>query len=342
MCFGNLNSLAMLNLSHNNFSGLIPITLSKLQLLTELDLSHNYLEGEVPKEGVFKNTTAISLEGNWQLCGGVLELHMPPCPNTVTQRRTGRRHYFVRILTPMLGIVSLTLLIYFIISRKKVSIAQSSLSFSDEQFPKVPYKDLAQSTDNFSASNLVGRGSHGSVYKGRLITPEPVVVAVKVFDLAVEGTDRSFMSECQALRNIRHRNLLPILTVCSTIDNRGNDFKALVYRFMPNGSLDSWLHPPGYGNTANNMNLSQRLKIAVDIADALQYIHHDCESPIIHCDLKPSNILLDDDMTAHLGDFGIARFYLETKSQRAGDSRSAGTISLKGIIGYIAPGNTRT
>ena len=112
-----------------------------------------------------------------------------------------------------------------------------------------------------------------------------------------------------------------IVTVCSTIDNSGKDFKALVYRFMPNGSLDSWLHPPVYGHTANNLNLSQRLKIAVDIADALQYIHHDCESPIIHCDLKPSNILLDDDMTAHLGDFGIARFYLETKSQTAGESR---------------------
>ncbi|KAG2656903.1 hypothetical protein PVAP13_1KG122900 [Panicum virgatum] len=341
MSFGNLNSLTMLNLSHNNLSGLIPITLSKLLLLTELDLSHNHLEGEVPTKGVFKNTTALSLEGNWQLCGGVLELHMPPCPNA-TQRRTGWRHYLVRILTPILGIVSIALLIYFIISRKKVSKAHSSLSFSDETFPKVSYKDLAQATENFSESNLVGRGSHGSVYKGMLKTPEPVVVAVKVIDLAMEETDRSFMSECQALRNIRHRNLLPILTVCSTIDNKGNVFKALVYRFMLNGSLDSWLHPPVYGHTVNNLNLSQRLKIAVDIADALQYIHHDCESPIIHCDLKPSNILLDDDMTAHLGDFGIARFHLETKSQSAGDSRSTGTVSLKGTIGYIAPGNIRT
>ncbi|RCV04938.1 hypothetical protein SETIT_1G041400v2 [Setaria italica] len=334
--FGDLSGLTMLNHSHNNFSGSIPIALSKLQLLTQLDLSHNHLDGEVPTQGVFKNTTAISLKGNWLLCGGVLELHIPPCP-TVTQRRTGWRHYFVRILIPILGIVSLTLLIYFIISRKKVPRAHLPLSFSGEQFPKVSYKDLAQATGNFTESNLVGRGSHGSVYKGRLTAPEPVVVAVKVFDLAMEGTDRSFMSECQALRNIRHRNLLPILTACSTIDNRGNDFKALVYRFMPHGSLDSWLHPPGYGNAANYLDLSQRLKIAVDIADALQYIHHDCENPIIHCDLKPSNILLDDDMTAHLGDFGIARFYLETKSQTAGDSRSTGTINLKGTIGYIAP-----
>jgi len=112
---------------------------------------------------------------------------------------------------------------------------------------------------------------------------------------------------------------------------------------MPNGSLDTWLHCAlGYENAANHLDLSKRLKTIVDIADALQYIHHDCESPIIHCDLKPSNILLDDDMTAHLGDFGIARFYLETKSQTARDSRSTSTLNLKGTIGYIAPGNKRT
>jgi serine/threonine protein kinase len=81
------------------------------------------------------------------------------------------------------------------------------------------------------------------------------------------------------------------------------------------------------------------MKIAVDMADALQYIHHDCESPIIHCDLKPINILLDYDMTAHLGDFGIAGFYMKSKSAPAGDSSSIGTITLKGTIGYIAPGN---
>ncbi|XP_066333361.1 receptor kinase-like protein Xa21 [Miscanthus floridulus] len=330
--FGQLGSLTMLNLSYNNFSGSIPISLSKLQLLAQLDLSHNHLDGEVPTEGVFKNTTAVSLEGNWGLCGGVLDLHMPPCPNP-TQKRIGWRHYFLRIVIPIIGIVSITLLIYFIISRKKVPRARLPPSFSGEQFPNVSYKDLAQATENFAESNLLGRGSHGSVYKGRLITPEPMVVAVKVFDLAMEGTDMSFISECQALRHIRHRNLVPILTACSTIDNMGNDFKGLVYRFMPNGSLDTWLHSPGHGN----LDLSQRLKIIVDVAHALQYIHHDCETPIIHCDLKPSNILLDGDMVAHLADFGIARFYLETRSQTVGDSRSTGTINMKGTIGYIAP-----
>ncbi|KAM0833183.1 hypothetical protein ACQ4PT_064424 [Festuca glaucescens] len=329
--FGNFSILTMLNLSHNNFSGSIPIPLSKLELLTYLDLSHNNLEGGVPTEGVFKNTTRISLKGNLGLCGGVLGLHMPQCPKA-SRRRTTWRHYFA---IPILGgVVSVSLLIYFIISRKKVSRVKLSMPFSSEQFPKVSYKDLAQATENFSESNLIGRGSHGSVYKGRLLISEPMVVVVKVFDLAMEGDDRSFMSECQALKNIRHRNILPVLTACSTIDNTGNDFRALVYRFMPNGSLDTWLHQSSNRDANSNLDLVQRLKIVVDIADALQYIHHDCESPIIHRDLKPSNILLDDDMTAHLGDFGIARFYLET-SPTVGDSRSVGTLT--GTIGYIPP-----
>lgn len=213
---------------------------------------------------------------------------------------------------------------------------QLSLPSSDEQFPKVSYKDLAQATENFTVYNLIGRGSCGSVYRAKL-NQKQMVVAVKVFDLDMQGADKSFISECKALRNIRHRNLLPILTACSTIDNQGRDFKALVYQFMPNGNLDTWLHPAGDGKAPKQLDLSQRMKIAVDIADALQYIHHDCENPIVHCDLKPSNILLDYDMTARLGDFGIARLYIKSKSAAAGGSSSMGTITLRGTIGYIAP-----
>lgn len=332
---GSLSSLISLNLSHNNFSGSIPIALSKLQLLTQLDLSDNHLEGDVPVNGVFKNTSAISLEGNWRLCGGVLELHMPSCP-TVSQRRSGWQHYLVRVLVPILGIMSLLLLVYFTLIRNKMLRMQIALPSLGERFPKVSYKDLARATDNFAESNLIGRGSCGSVYRGKL-TKEHMAVAVKVFDLDTQGADRSFMSECKTLRNIRHRNLLPILTACSTIDTRGNDFKALVYDYMPNGNLDSWVHPTGDRNFADQLDLYQRVEIAANIADALQYIHHDCESPIIHCDLKPSNILLDYDMTARLGDFGIARFYIKRKLVPAGDSTSVGTITLKGTIGYIAP-----
>jgi len=161
-----------------------------------------------------------------------------------------------------------------------------------------------------------------------------VEVAVKVFDLEMRGAERSFLSECEALRSIQHRNLLPIITACSTVDNVGNVFKALVYELMPNGSLDTWLHHKGDEEAPKRLRLSQRISIAVNVADALDYLHHECGRPTVHCDLKPSNILLDDDMNALLGDFGIARFYQGPQSTWAG---SVSSIGVKGTIGYIPP-----
>jgi Leucine-rich repeat (LRR) protein len=329
---GNLSSLTVLNLSRNNLTGIIPAALSNLQVLNQLDLSYNNLEGEVPTRGVFKNVTAVSLKGNRDLCGGALELHMPTC--TAVPHKIGQLKIWVKILIAVFGFVAplLILSLNVIFRCKKTNIIQLPLVSYGEKFSKVSYKDLAQATENFAESNLIGRGSYGLVYRGNLIR----AVAVKVFDMNMQGAERSVMLECNALRNIRHRNLLPILTVCSTIDNKGNDFRALVYEFKSNGNLDTWLHP-GNRNVPNQLGLTQRIDIVVGIADALQYLHHDCESPIIHCDLKPSNILLDVDMTPHLGDFGIASFYLKSMSVR--DMGSISSIGLKGTIGYIAPGN---
>jgi serine/threonine protein kinase len=155
-------------------------------------------------------------------------------------------------------------------------------------------------------------------------------VAIKVFDLEMKFADKSFVTECDVLRSIRHRNLLPILTACSTINNNGDAFKALIYEFMPNGNLDAWLHSKFAGGSSKYLSLAQRASIAVGIADALAYLHHDCERQIVHCDLKPTNILLDDDMNAYLGDFGIASL--------VGHSSSHTSDGLKGTIGYIAPG----
>nr|XP_040253995.1 probable LRR receptor-like serine/threonine-protein kinase At3g47570 [Aegilops tauschii subsp. strangulata] len=98
-----------------------------------------------------------------------------------------------------------------------------------------------------------------------------------------------------------HRNLIRILTVC--VSGRGEEFKALMYGYMPNERLERWLH-----QDTRTLTLVQWLNIAVDVASALDYLHSDCEAPIAHCDLKPSNILLDDDMVARVDDFGLARF----------------------------------
>uniref|UniRef100_J3LES9 Receptor kinase-like protein Xa21 n=1 Tax=Oryza brachyantha TaxID=4533 RepID=J3LES9_ORYBR len=331
---GILKSLSTVNLSHNNLTGFIPIELSDLTSLTQLDLSYNNLQGQIPKDGVFMNATAVSLFGNPELCGGVADLHMRSCP--IGSGRKATEYYLVRVLIPLFGFMSLILLIYFILSEKKMGRGPY-LPFSPlDQFPIVSYKDLAQATQNFAESNLLGRGGYGAVYRGRL-TKSKQDVAVKVLDLDMRGAEKSFLSECEALRSIRHRNLVPIKTACSTVDINGNVFKALIYEFMHNGNLDSWLHN-GEGTARKPLSLNQRICIAVNIADALDYLHHESGQTIIHCDVKPSNILLDNDMT-HLGDFGIASFYTDDagSTSRGNISNNTTSIGVKGTIGYIAP-----
>ncbi|GJN04405.1 hypothetical protein PR202_ga21952 [Eleusine coracana subsp. coracana] len=330
---GHLESLKELNFSHNNLSGTIPKSMAGLKLLDQMDLSYNHLIGEVPKKGVFLNASALVLEGNSGLCGGISELHIPTCPvvtSYLTQRRLSTR---VKIITAV-AIIVISLLVTIIVltlllRRKKKKEASTTLPLFTKTFLKVTYKDLAEATDRFSESNLIGRGRYGSVYKARL-HGESDFVAVKVFNIEARGANRSFMAECEALRSLRHRNLVPILTACSSIDSGGNDFKALVYEFMPNGSLDSLLYPKEDGtHTSCYLTLAQRLAIACDIANALEYLHHGSQRSIVHSDLKPSNILLGIDMTAHISDFGLARF-LDIAS-------TTSTVAVKGTIGYIAP-----
>ena len=107
---------------------------------------------------------------------------------------------------------------------------------------------------------------------------------------------------------------------------------------MPNGSLNRWLHiESGMPTLDNTLSLAQRLDIIVDIMDALDYLHNHCQPPIVHCDLKPSNILIAEDMSVRVGDFGISRILSESASRTLQNSNS--TIGIRGSIGYVAPGN---
>ncbi|CAN6171371.1 unnamed protein product [Urochloa humidicola] len=160
-------------------------------------------------------------------------------------------------------------------------------------------------------------------------------MAVKVFNVQQSGSYKSFQAECEALRSVRHRCLVKIITCCSSINHQGQDFRALVFEFMANGSLDRWIHSNVVGqNGRGTLNLLQRLDIAVDIVDALDYLHNGCQPPVIHCDLKPSNILLNQDMRARVGDFGIARVLHESSKHPMNSNSSLG---IRGSIGYIAP-----
>ena len=203
----------------------------------------------------------------------------------------------------------------------------------------VSYQSLLNATDGFSFANLIGVGSFGSVYKG-ILDHYKHPVAIKVLNLGRHGASKSFKAECEALRNIRHRNLVKVLTACSSTDYQGHDFKALVYEFLGNGNLDQWLHPTPRTNDAlekpRKLSLLQRLNIAIDVASAMDYLHYHCETPIVHCDLKPSNVLLDDEMIGHVSDFGLASFLHDIIQDSSTNQLSS--IGVRGTVGYTPPG----
>ncbi|CAN4086566.1 unnamed protein product [Withania somnifera] len=369
---GDFKNLAGFDLSHNNFSGMIPGTIGKynhlkgpsrdLQNLGELDLSRNKLSGEIPPwilnlssllylnlsennlesevpiQGVFSNATALQVEGNPKLCGGIQEFGLPPCPKKENHRTKRKR--LIPVLIVIISIVSFAAVACFLLSIffiKRCRKRRDAMSTSGHLiFPMITYKELHDATNGFSSDKLLGSGSFGTVYKGILYSSNENPVAVKVLNLQRHSASKSFMAECQVLRNIWHRNLVKVITACSSIDFKGNNFKAIVYQFMKNGSLEEWLHQDSEGQIQRtSLNILQRLNIAIDVASALYYLHHQCEIPVVHCDLKPSNILLDDNMIAHVSNFGLARLVPSFSGE--GNLNQFSSLGIQGTIGYAPP-----
>ncbi|KAL6873496.1 hypothetical protein ACP4OV_013578 [Aristida adscensionis] len=347
---GEMTGLQELYLSGNNLTGTVPEALENVSSLVELDVSRNHLGGRVPTRGVFANTTGLEIAGNGDLCGGVPRLGLPPCPAPVV-RDTHRTNLVLKIAAPLLSAALLlaVLAAVFQCHRRKPGEAKTAApdAFDGENYRRVSYAELAKATNGFSDGNLIGAGKFGSVYLGALpLTAkggapasehDSAAVAVKVFDLRQVGAAKTFVSECEALRRVRHRNLIRVVTCCASVDARGDEFRALVFEFMPNSSLDRWLHPASdeiKDVIGGGLGVVQRLNVAVDIADALHYLHGSCVPPMIHCDLKPSNVLLAEDMTALIGDFGLAKLLLDGGG---GAANGESTIGIRGTIGYVAP-----
>ncbi|KAL9162320.1 hypothetical protein ABFS82_07G082400 [Erythranthe guttata] len=334
---GSLRGLINLDLSRNNLSRTIPIFFSELHL-QKLNLSFNMLQGKVPITGVFKNKTAISLEGNKNLCGGIFELNFPPCSSSSISSKNNLST-LIKVVIPIVGVAAILCLIIILYKRRTINTSLSSLPLSAGiPFLRLSYADLLHATNGFSEYNILGRGRFGSVYKG-IIDNGHTFLAVKILNLFVKGASKSFMAECNALSGIRHKNVVKKLSVCESVDFQGNDFKALIYELKAYGSLDKWLcynreQEKGQSETQlRYLDIKQRLNIAIDIARAVEYLHCGTNSTIVHGDLKPSNILLDQDMTACVGDFGLAKIISSILSPQ----ESSGTIEIRGTIGYVPP-----
>ncbi|XVF79023.1 hypothetical protein PTKIN_Ptkin14bG0186100 [Pterospermum kingtungense] len=316
--FDKLISLEYLDLSRNNLSGTIPKSLEKLPNLKYLNVSFNRLQGEIPNGGSFGNYSSQSFMGNEALCGSS-RLQVPPCE--IDTSRGSKSTELLKYILPPIGSVVLILVMLFLFVRSrnrkaKVPTEEENL-LSLAEWKRISYHELDQATDGFSESNLLGVGSFGSVYQGTL--SNNMRIAVKVFNENLDRALKSFQIECEILRNIRHRNLVKIISSCSNLE-----FKALVLEFMPNGSLEKWLYSHNHF-----LDVSQRLNIMIDIASALEYLHHGHTPPVVHCDLKPNNVLLDQDMIAHLADFGIAKLLSEEEFMI--QTRTLATI------GYMSP-----
>ncbi|KAB2611576.1 leucine-rich repeat receptor-like serine/threonine-protein kinase [Pyrus ussuriensis x Pyrus communis] len=291
-----------INLSHNQLEGLIPIELSKLEDVQEMDLSSNNLSGSIfPRYRV-------------HLCGTVS--FRPACPH---KKLPFQSHIFLILFSLVIFIsTSLSILCCVIAIRRiqaLISAHRTARARKPTQpelvhsFPRVTYRDLSSRWDN---------------------------IAVKVLQLQSGNSTKSFTRECQVLRRIRHRNLIRIITACSL-----PDFKAIVLPYMANGSLESCLYQhskTGLRSGSSDLSLIQRVNICSDIAEGMAYLHHHSPVKVIHCDLKPSNVLLNDDMTALVSDFGIARLLIAGGGNSALENMGNSTANmLFGSIGYIAP-----
>lgn len=331
---GSLPTLNALNLSENELSGQIPDTLSSLRL-SLLDLSHNRLSGRIPQSLSIEAYNG-SFAGNSGLCSQTISSFQRCVP-------ASRLSKDVKTLIVCLAAGTMILLVslaWFLHVKKREKDHERSLK--DECWDVKSFHVLSFSEDEILGSikqeNLIGKGGSGNVYRVSLEHGKELAVkhiwntnsgsrkkswSSTPMLAKQEKKSKEFDAEVQTLSSIRHMNVVKLY--CSITSE---DSSLLVYEYMPNGSLWDRLH------TSQKMELDweARYEVALGAAKGLEYLHHGCAKPVIHRDVKSSNILLDEFLKPRIADFGLAKIVQAT------GNKDTSTQVIAGTLGYIAPG----
>ncbi|KAI5555563.1 hypothetical protein BDE02_19G090500 [Populus trichocarpa] len=314
----NLRAIQSLDLSNNELTGTVPEAFAQLPDLTILYLNGNKLTGAVPhslKEKSNSGQLQLSLDGNLDLC------KMDTCEKK-------QRSFLVPVIASVISVSVLLLLsiitIFWRLKRGRLNVPLSSsvglsrkeLSLKSKNQP-FTYTEIVSITNNFQT--IIGEGGFGKVYLGNL--KDGHQVAVKLLSQSSRQGYKEFLAEVQLLMIVHHRNLVSLVGYCNEHENM-----ALVYEYMANGNLKEQL----LENSTNMLNWRERLQIAVDAAQGLEYLHNGCRPPIVHRDLKSSNILLTENLQAKIADFGLSKAFATE-----GDSHVI--TDPAGTLGYIDP-----
>ncbi|XP_071724398.1 uncharacterized protein [Rutidosis leptorrhynchoides] len=327
--FGSLPDLLYLDLSSNHFKGEIPTEMGNLRL-TSLNLSCNQLSGKIPRE--FNNLAyENSFLNNSNLCANRPILNFPDCET----KQSNSKHVSLAIIATLavavalITVLILSIMIRYCRSSGKIYGGDNTKTWKLTRFHELRF-DEKTILSNLTESNLIGSGGSGKVYRIPIDRNGDSSVAVKkIWNIKKLDSNlkKEFTAEVQILGTIRHLNVVKLLCCISSEKS-----KLLVYEYMDRHSLDRWLHNGRSStNSVHNFSLEwpTRLNIAIGAAQGLCYMHHDCSPPILHRDVKSSNILLDSEFKAKIADFGLAKIFL---------AKDAMTMSaVAGSFGYLAP-----